>query len=889
MSKPLIENKKNNIFRQTLILFFSGSFFLILNFLITNKKVLIASLYEELMVYNLGFSSLGNLVDKSGEGSEFISTKSKFNAFLKHIIKYPFIKKGASSKEIPILEISIPYEELNEIYNDRLNAISKRFLSDPKWVNAEINYKGKQISAKTRLKGLLPPHWEADKRFSLRFKLKNKGSKKKNYILGMDSFSLHKLRARQYPYEYIFHEILPEIGLTPVKHKIVNVIFNGVNWGYMDIQEHISTTMLEKNKLKDSLVIDFNDSKHQFDYKKTQDNAYSNDIYWLSNPRLFIEISGKSKSNLTPQERRNFSYILNILQDENYKEILFNKSQLKNALEISKIWGNFHAIGFGNSKFYFNPFTLKLEPIMSDQGPFKTFNNEFDNLKQASNGILNSEFVGNNPKIRSRILKILNEKSPYYLSEELFPFDQILNITIPKLNYNYLQKKEIQDPHKFRREISNYEKELICNSQRYDLNTNFDAIRANFNDSNLIIHNLICGEILIKEIKLCDQIIDLNYFIDEDKYVINEPKKINLNNLINKSDYSNISDCNKNNYIRYSHNKTEKISKLNNIGNMNKKDNPLIKQKLNNEITSLSSKKYLIKKGYYQFTEPVIILGDLDIEGGSIIKFSENAYLIVKGNINFKGNKKEPILMSNLINNKYWKGIYVYNEDINKKDKSTISYLQVENIKELDDHLLDLSGGINFYNLNLTINNLYIRNSIAEDALNIIKSNISLNNTKISNTKSDAFDCDFCEGFIDNLEFSNVGGDGLDISGSKMKANIKSADGIKDKVVSVGEKSYLNLKLNNISNSYVGVAVKDASQADIKMSFVNTTGPKIMSYNKKSFYDGLTRVNINYEYDLIEKDDFLASYETEMFLNNKNVKNVFIDVEKMYEMGPMKK
>ena len=73
------------------------------------------------------------------------------------------------------------------------------------------------------------------------------------------------------------------------------------------------------------------------------------------------------------------------------------------------------------------------------------------------------------------------------------------------------------------------------------------------------------------------------------------------------------------------------------------------------------------------------------------------------------------------------------------------------------------------------------------------------------------------------------------------------------------------------------------------MSFINTTGPKIMSYNKKSFYDGLTRVNINYEVDLFEKDDFLASYETEMFLNNKNVKNVFIDVEKMYEMGPMKK
>ena len=36
--------------------------------------------------------------------------------------------------------------------------------------------------------------------------------------------------------------------------------------------------------------------------------------------------------------------------------------------EILSIWGSFHAAGFANAKYYLNPFTLKLEPLMSSLG-----------------------------------------------------------------------------------------------------------------------------------------------------------------------------------------------------------------------------------------------------------------------------------------------------------------------------------------------------------------------------------------------------------------------------------------------------------------------------------------------------------------------------------------
>ena len=47
--------------------------------------------------------------------------------------------------------------------------------------------------------------------------------------------------------------------------------------------------------------------------------------------------------------------------------------------EILSIWGIFHAAGFSNIRYYLNPFTLKLEPLMSDQDRFQLISNELKN------------------------------------------------------------------------------------------------------------------------------------------------------------------------------------------------------------------------------------------------------------------------------------------------------------------------------------------------------------------------------------------------------------------------------------------------------------------------------------------------------------------------------
>ena len=124
----------------------------------------------------------------------------------------------------------------------------------------------------------------------------------------------------------------------------------------------------------------------------------------------------------------------------------------------------------------------------------------------------------------------------------------------------------------------------------------------------------------------------------------------------------------------------------------------------------------------------------------------------------------------NLFSKKTWKGIYVIG---NENQTSRLDHVQIKNTIALADGLLKLSGGVNFYNTNVEIKNSQIKNTLAEDALNIIKSNFILKNLTISNTFSDAFDSDFSTGVIDSCSFFDVDGDAVDLSGSEV--NIKNS------------------------------------------------------------------------------------------------------------------
>ena len=249
--------------------------------------------------------------------------------------------------------------------------------------------------------------------------------------------------------------------------------------------------------------------------------------------------------------------------------------------------------------------------------------------------------------------------------------------------------------------------------------------------------------------------------------------------------------------------------------------------------------------------------------------------------------KQQPNTILNLFSKKTWKGIYVIG---NENQTSRLDHVQIKNTIALADGLLKLSGGVNFYNTNVEIKNSQIKNTLAEDALNIIKSNFILKNLTISSTFSDAFDSDFSTGVIDSCSFFDVDGDAVDLSGSEVNIKNSKFKNVRDKAVSAGEASIIKLKNTKINDVGIGVASKDGSivnARDIEIKDYKLYAA--MSYVKKDFYTQPSLIGIGIEIYPIKKNAFLAQEKTFMSLNSILIDTEQIDVESLYKNEIMKK
>jgi len=108
---------------------------------------------------------------------------------------------------------------------------------------------------------------------------------------------------------------------------------------------------------------------------------------------------------------------------------------------------------------------------------------------------------------------------------------------------------------------------------------------------------------------------------------------------------------------------------------------------------------------------------------------------------------------------------------IQNNDSSKINYLDFSNQFSLYDTLKyihqSLPSAFTVYGGKVTIENSDFKNLKSEDAVNLFRCEFKIGNIKIENTFSDAFDADFCVGFLKNCSFLNCGNDGVDISGGR--------------------------------------------------------------------------------------------------------------------------
>jgi hypothetical protein len=148
-----------------------------------------------------------------------------------------------------------------------------------------------------------------------------------------------------------------------------------------------------------------------------------------------------------------------------------------------------------------------------------------------------------------------------------------------------------------------------------------------------------------------------------------------------------------------------------------------------------------------------------------------------------------------------------------------------------------LTGGATLRRAEVKIAHSRFVGNRAEDALNLIRTQFELEDVEFEDTSSDALDADFSDGTIRRGRFSQIGGDGIDVSGAKIEVDGTLLEDINDKAISVGEASRLTARNVRIARVGSGAASKDASEftfEDSSIADASTAGVSV--YTKKPVY-----------------------------------------------------
>ncbi len=834
------------------------------------------------VIKNIGFSSWHNLEFEFNGRTKVRTIGDKFFLIFKHspqILRN--IIEDFFSPNVNKVYIDIKFSDYNIIRKDRNKALSKMILSNPKTVPAQIRYKGEALRAKIRLKGDLDDHWNLDYALSLRVEIKNKGT-----VEGFKSFSLHKPKSRQHPYDQTYQKLIRRLGLLSPKHSYVWVYVNGNSWGLMDVEEHMSKELLEKQKRKESIIVKFGDEKSWL-YLRQASKVFK--PYRLSDVILNTHVySAKKYFKKSDIYRKWISYIDK--ERFNNSSKLYDINSYGKLLIFTALWNYGHVLAPSNLRHYFNPYTLKLEPITTDQANFLSIPGAglFSDYNPIDKSSIFCKIVNDSVFIKSKLQYIEDVRAimpsiqpEFDLYSSYFPLDKKKITVCFQDNLTYLDEHfdeyfsvtsvglKNKDVEKGEFNISDEEAKGL-----------FDHINAyHYSDGSIKIFNLlpidldlisisIDGETLNTKVKKIPKFLHGKY----NYTLVKTEEKGFLDGEIDIT--TSLRGDERRFTIDYTYFPESELF------------NPL--RSVDNNIPSFFEKRGLnswqVSKGTWNVNKPIVLDGNLTIGKGTNITFHNNSYLIVKGSFIAIGTLDERIVLRPT-KGSVWRGIYV----LGMGKKSSLKSVDVINTIALNHALLELTGGVTFYKSDVKLEDVHFKNSLAEDALNIVHSNFRLKNVSIYGAASDAFDCDFSEGVVENCSFRNVGGDALDFSGSTVNIYSPQILNVNDKAVSVGEESKIILKNGIVENVGVVIAVKDGSFASV----VKTTAKKIkykygMTYLKKDYYSG-SNLKIENDERVSNCYEYLSQYGTDLFVNGNKIKETFIDVNNLYKSKMMRK
>jgi len=804
------------------------------------------------------------------------------------------------------LYLDIPYESLDKIFQKREEALAKGVLisSDEDFVPAQIRLdQGEELDVDIRLKGDWTDHLNTNK-WSYRIHVKDG-----DMLLGTKRFSIQAPETRNYVAEWAFHQHCLYEGILTTKYTFLNVYENGVYKGIYAFEESFSEELLESQEQREGVILKFNE---EF-YWSNRAKFIENNEYWEAVSENFLDVSHSILSSEVDVFRESHLDDDPILKNQKEYAIALLDSYLNGSLPVNSVfntkkigkyyalldlWAANHAAHWINMRFYFNPVSGLLEPIVYDAIPF---------LGKYNQNFLGYTFDEINlfdiPEVRSAYF---TEMENLTQSENFNNYkDSVINDVenyIKVLSREYSSIEPIWNQIENRRKmISNYLNPHLPVRGSYYLSQIDGKITI-----NIVVKNLTIFPVEIAEIQLGDKIVPFRdlalnnpenlIYIDGKVYLkfnknvedltLPEIKfgiPVEPNEKVIPEDIFITVKINGENDIKEV--PLSKVPSIFELG-LQQPQIPLLEIDAILEKFSFleldSNGDLIVPAGTWEIKEDLILPNDLNITlmPGAHLRFDDDSLLFLRGgNLNIFGSPDNYASISSI--NESWLGILI----IDAKNESTWEYAEISNMRGFERKGWMVTGGITFYNSDISISNSIIKNSLSEDAINIIHSTFIFDNISISESVSDAFDGDFTVGLVNNSTFSQIKGDAIDVSGSTIEMVDCTFDLIGDKGISAGEHSEINARDVVISNANIGVASKDLSNVEIRDSEINHPNyVAFAAYQKKKIFGPGSIVGTNIVLSGHEKIG-LSQIGSYINVNNEIIPCIDLDVKTLYDLG----
>lgn len=813
---------------------------------------------------------------------------------------------GQKRIDLEIFDLKLSANDIKHFNELSESSVSKGYLDDENntWRGAELIIDEVKYKVKVKLTGDLENHWKnSNKSYSLKFI-----DDYYNNIKRLDLKVAADKRAENGIYE-IEKLLANELNIQLYREKKIGILnINGVRRGMYQIEEHIDDKFLEKKGVSTNFIIKQSDNwlEDLRTYRKiTGYEVDSLGTTWgLSHNTPFVgEISNLDMGDDLEFSRLAIYEYMKIYENSDDFLEMIDLDQFASYYAGLMIFGNSHSFAGDNFKMVYDGTSRKFIPIFDCDGGTGELRGgvekqigyyDFKKYRMAEMLVLNDEFrmlrneklyqIVSDEKINQKIHNIIDKNRHLFLYDPLSRarevkyeswkannlFENNINLLKNTIEYATLYTNVVQKSDRILVEII---PDTFSGIQFLEGQIKMGGYILNDYEMRLLDEN---GEILSGKIVSVDtptKIIDLMEIVRDFDFIAGLDNNLELVKrkycveIIPKSEtgFEVIDSF----WVKATNSITNKEIKENDtyisIANGKTSYDKVRYQNISKWLLTCSlpfkqiGDNLWLDAGKYKLYDDLIIPQGtiVNLDAGVIIEIAENKSILSYSPVIILGSEDNLVVIKKMGIEPFGVVGIVGNEN----ESVNINYLDLSGGNEAYIDGLFLSGGLSIYHVdNIKIKNSNIHNNNADDGMNIKYSNdILINNCYIHDNFADQIDLDYCKGYVMNTLFEDSNGDdngdGLDLSGSKIRISNCYFNNFSDKGISIGERTDAIVMFNSFNGNRSAITAKDSSNIFIYDNEYENNEIQIEEYQKKQIYNFPNVFNLNDEVSKIILDE----------------------------------